>query len=436
MITPTFAEDTTNPFNDCTVYGNCKPVNTVASSCASCNVNVTQIVNNVSFLNVAYFNRSNNWTDKQYFNGSAEFRGTNAEQGSALSVHVENSGDLGLLITGDTSDAITVGGEPTWNGIFNVFSYSAFPVLAPNYTNKEYWGYLTAPLILGNSSTTKIRSFYSTPYNRALFGQFKGTADIEHFVAETTWNSGNITEQKGFLFKRGSKTGGKWNVTYAFYSEDVNDSLVGNYVWYSNKGLATWNNKTNITDDGNVTALRFFGNGSGLTDVCLTSNNCATLYRTADPTTGVTNDITGLETGSSPTDVTTTMVALYDPSVGYAQQFTVLDGLVIPSSTYLATTTFGQPARRIDTSTASASTTLSDFSGTVQAYATSAAINVSLPAVSVGREIVIRKMDGSANVVRVNASWYNGSSVIPLTTQYNYMIVQYNGTKWLINGQG
>lgn len=135
-----------------------------------------------------------------------------------------------------------------------------------------------------------------------------------------------------------------------------------------------------------------------------------------------------LEAGSAP-DSSNTQIMLRDNGVGYTQAYPLSDvsGVL---QTYLGSTTFGQPAQRIDSQAFTTSQTMTEFVGTYEMNATSGALTVTTAALISGRTITVIKTDASINAVTVQTNIFGGSVVLATQGQSVTIRKSVTGSTW------
>lgn len=73
---------------------------------------------------------------------------------------------------------------------------------------------------------------------------------------------------------------------------------------------------------------------------------------------------------------------------------------------------------------------------TIRGNAVGGAITITLPTPTLGRRLTGKKIDASANAVTLNAGTHtiDGAATLVLAAQWNFAIVEGDGTNWLVVG--
>lgn len=199
--------------------------------------------------------------------------------GSGTNILVNSlEGETNFVIEGEVTDGFVCNGYADTSSVVNSFCSIANTLFTPSLNNREWWSYASSPILNGTANSSSVKGFSSAPVSRIAPGLlFNGT--IREYVlyeaGNGSWASGTLDNLYYFRGIPIPKVGGVWNNLYGLVLPDINQGLISNFAIKTGLGLVSFNGRTNITDDGNVTSGYFIGNGTRLTGVCLSNGtNC------------------------------------------------------------------------------------------------------------------------------------------------------------------
>ena len=207
-------------------------------------------------------------------------------------IHIDEEGDYGLYVSGNTADGIVVAGIVNLSSVFNGYGYSAEAYYIAQATGRSYWGYLSRPLIGGPANANELIGYLGAQRTFSSIIPYAGTLEnFTSFESKGTWTSGTATNAVGFKASDVTYGGGTIVNNYGLKVEQLTAGT-NNYAIWTEDNLARLGGNLNVSK--NVTATYYRGNGTFLTGVCHSASDpgCSSTGNPFDQVLNTTSNVT------------------------------------------------------------------------------------------------------------------------------------------------